>query len=89
MNFSRITLLITLLFFMNITCTVDAQDWANLKRFKEENSAVGLPKACEDRIVFMGNSITQGWKTRAPEFFENPNYINRGIGGQTSPQMLF
>ena len=36
----------------------------------------------------MGNSITEGWPNKDPEYFENPNYINRGIGGQTTPQML-
>ena len=36
----------------------------------------------------MGNSITQGWIEQVPEFFDNSNFINRGIGGQTTPQML-
>lgn len=84
----RITLTIALLLFMNVTFKANGQDWANLNRFKKENTEVGLPKINEDRVVFMGNSITQGWGELAPEFFDNPNYINRGIGGQTSPQML-
>jgi len=42
----------------------------------------------EDRVVFMGNSITEGWSNLCPEFFENSSHINRGIGGQTTPQML-
>ena len=79
---------IVLLLSMNVIFKATAQDWANLNRFKEENVEVGLPKTNEDRIVFMGNSITQGWKEKAPTFFDNPNYINRGIGGQTTPQML-
>ncbi len=65
-----------------------AQDWANLTRFKEENAKIGMPKTCDDRVVFMGNSITQGWMEKVPEFFENRPYINRGISGQTTPQML-
>ncbi len=36
----------------------------------------------------MGNSITEGWPNNDPEYFANPGYINRGIGGQTTPQML-
>ena len=88
MTLLRTSLFIALSLFMNITCPTSAQDWANLNRFKKENSEAGLPKTNEDRVVFMGNSITQGWGERAPEFFDNPNYINRGIGGQTSPQML-
>ncbi len=65
-----------------------AQDWANLNRFKEENTKLGLPLKGEKRIVFMGNSITQGWSEICPEFFDGKPYINRGISGQTTPQML-
>lgn len=82
------TLFITLILFINITLKTNAQDWPELNRFIEENAEVGLPKANEERVVFMGNSITEGWKTLLPEYFSNPNYINRGIGGQTTPQML-
>ncbi len=84
----RNSLLITLFLFMNITFNTSAQDWPELNRFKAENHEIGLPKANEDRIVFMGNSITQGWGDHFPEYFDNPNYVNRGIGGQTTPQML-
>jgi len=65
-----------------------AQDWANMNRFKKQNMELGLPKAGEHRVVFMGNSITEGWPKHDPEYFANPSYINRGIGGQTTPQML-
>lgn len=82
------TLLILLVIFMGINLDVNAQDWANLNRFKEDNAKLGMPKTCEDRVVFMGNSITQGWITNVPEFFSGRWYINRGIGGQTTPQML-
>ena len=88
MKLKFITLSIVLLLSMNVTFKANAQDWANLNQFKEKNTEVGLPSNSEDRVVFMGNSITQGWGDLCPEFFENPNYINRGIGGQTSPQML-
>ena len=66
----------------------NAQDWAGLNRFKEENMKIGLPKPGENRIVFMGNSITEGWMKFCPGFFEGKPYINRGISGQTTPQML-
>ncbi len=88
MKLLQTTLLIALFLSMNVTFKANGQDWPNLNRFKEENKEVGLPKTNEDRVVFMGNSITQGWGELAPEFFDNPNYINRGIGGQTTPQML-
>ena len=65
-----------------------AQDWANLNRFKNENDSLGLPSESENRIIFMGNSITEGWSKFSPEFFEGKPYINRGISGQTTPQML-
>lgn len=65
-----------------------AQDWAKLNRFQKENSELTIPKAGEDRVVFMGNSITEGWLKIRPDFFINKPYINRGISGQTTPQML-
>lgn len=68
--------------------TIYAQDWANLNRYKIENEKLGLPLLNESRVVFMGNSITEGWGTIRPEFFKRKSYINRGISGQTTPQML-
>lgn len=66
----------------------NAQDWANLKRYQRENDSVlALPPA-KDRVVFLGNSITEGWKKTHPEFFEKNPYLCRGISGQTTPQML-
>ncbi|HEY3389373.1 MAG TPA: SGNH/GDSL hydrolase family protein [Prolixibacteraceae bacterium] len=65
-----------------------AQDWPNLNRFKAENANVVLPTPGEKRVVFMGNSITEGWINIHPEFFAGKFYINRGISGQTTPQML-
>jgi lysophospholipase L1-like esterase len=65
-----------------------AQDWANLGRFKDENAKLVAPAKGENRVVFMGNSITEGWSKTCPEFFEGKPYINRGISGQTTPQML-
>ncbi len=67
---------------------VQAQDWAALEHFKEANQKVAPPSEGEDRVVFMGNSITIGWINSRPEFFEGKPYINRGISGQTTPQML-
>jgi lysophospholipase L1-like esterase len=88
----------SLLFFMLISLLMEQNilaqneqllnDWANLNRYKEENAKIGLPIENENRIVFMGNSITEGWAQICPEFFSNNSYINRGISGQTTPQML-
>jgi lysophospholipase L1-like esterase len=63
-------------------------DWANLGRFREENKLVTKPAEGEKRVVFMGNSITEGWIRLDPGFFSGKPYINRGISGQTTPQML-
>ena len=79
---------INIFFLMLFTTLSYGQDWANLKRFQQENSELLLPKANEHRVVFMGNSITEGWLSIRPEFFKNKPYVNRGISGQTTPQML-
>ncbi len=63
-------------------------DWPNLARFQEDNRKIGLPAKGENRIVFMGNSITEGWSNAMPDFFTGKSYVNRGISGQTTPQML-
>ena len=62
-------------------------DWPNMARYDAQNKEVNLEKN-KDRVVFMGNSITEGWSHYMPEMFDNQKYINRGIGGQTTPQML-
>ena len=66
---------------------MNAQDWANVARFKAENELVIENKA-PVKMVFMGNSITEGWKLFDTNFFNSTDYVNRGIGGQTTPQML-
>ena len=63
-------------------------DWPQLNYYVKANSALPPPAQNEDRVVFMGNSITQSWKTIRPEFFEGKPYVNRAISGQTTPQML-
>jgi lysophospholipase L1-like esterase len=61
-------------------------DWPQLNRYKEANAKVPAPEKGESRVVFMGDSITDGWKL--DEYFAGKSYINRGISGQTTPQML-
>lgn len=62
-------------------------DWANFAKYDEQNQEV-VVEDNEGRVVFMGNSITEGWARNMPEMFDNQTYINRGISGQTTPQML-
>src|SRR6478609_8256381 len=63
-------------------------DWPYLQRYRADNAALSPPRAGEHRVVFMGNSITEGWTKYFPTMFAGKPYINRGIGGQTTPQML-
>ena len=65
-----------------------SQDWANLARFQEDNENIMNKKSEEPLIVFMGNSITEVWSSISPEFWEGQPFVNRGISGQTTPQML-
>lgn len=74
-------------YMFNLLDTI-IKDWANLERFKKENKMLELPKKGEIRVVFMGNSITQSWLDYSPDFFKKNNFVNRGISGQTTPQML-
>ena len=62
------------------------KDWPNLSRYAEANAALAAPGPREHRVVFMGDSITDGWKLG--EYFPGKPYVNRGISGQTTPQML-
>ena len=63
-------------------------DWANLQKFREANAKLSPPVSKENRVVFMGNSITEGFAPRFATLFPGKPYIGRGIGGQTTPQML-
>ena len=63
-------------------------DWPNLRRYRSDNAKQTAPSANENRVVFMGNSITDGWINVSPDFFKDKPYLDRGISGQTTPQML-
>jgi lysophospholipase L1-like esterase len=62
------------------------QDWNQLGRYYEENLRLRAQPADANRVVFFGDSITDGWKLG--QFFPDKPYVNRGISGQTTPQML-
>lgn len=63
-------------------------DWPNLKRYQAANAQLSAPAADENRVVFYGDSITDAWINVTPEFFKGKPYLDRGISGQTTPQML-
>ena len=64
------------------------RDWPALARYREDNNKTSLPSKNEQRVVFMGDSITDSWDNQATGFFPGKPYVNRGISGQTTPQML-
>ena len=96
----KIIQLICIGIFLFFTSPVNAQtdsvtarlnqnnDWPNLRRYRSQNEKAGLPTPHTNRVVFMGNSITDAWINARPEFFSKNPYIDRGISGQTTPQML-
>jgi lysophospholipase L1-like esterase len=65
---------------------VFTDDYGQLKRYRDANAALTPPAAGENRVVFFGDSITDIWKLA--DYFPGKPYVNRGIGGQTTPQML-
>lgn len=62
------------------------QDWPQLSRYHEANAKLAPAAKDEERVIFLGDSITDGWKLA--EYFPGKPYVNRGISGQTTPQML-
>lgn len=62
------------------------RDWPNLDRYRDDNTKLGPPAKAESRVVFMGDSITEFWQL--PDSFPGKPYVNRGISGQTTPQMV-
>ncbi|MEY2595465.1 MAG: hypothetical protein RI965_737 [Bacteroidota bacterium] len=87
---------ISVLFLIMTSLFVNAQqkinenwaDWANFKKYADQNKAVPPKTKVERRVVFLGNSIFEGWLRSRPEFFAGKPYYDRGISGQTTPQML-
>ncbi|MFO1216834.1 MAG: GDSL-type esterase/lipase family protein [Burkholderiaceae bacterium] len=65
-----------------------AEAWAGTERWRADNARIGPPAAGVTRVVFFGDSITEAWPLPAPPAAQRREYVNRGIGGQTTPQML-
>jgi lysophospholipase L1-like esterase len=86
---------ILFLLFMILTssgafCQGDPEktDWANLAKYSAANKLLKPAAKGKKRVVFMGDSITEGWTAADSSFFAGNEYVNRGISGQTTPQML-
>jgi lysophospholipase L1-like esterase len=63
-------------------------DWGGLTRYGSENTELRPPAPGVDRVVFLGDQITERWGQGQEKFFPGKPYLNRGIAGQTTPQML-
>ena len=64
-------------------------DWAQFGKYQLQNDSIKqLPLKERPKVIFMGNSITEGWVKEDPDFFSNNNFLGRGISGQTTHQML-
>ena len=85
---SLILILVLTHMFAQKTYSQDWNEFANIGKYYKANLELKLHTEPNNRVVFMGNSITEGWVQMRPEFFKGRDYINRGIGGQTTPQML-
>ncbi|MGB2643387.1 MAG: SGNH/GDSL hydrolase family protein [Candidatus Acidiferrum sp.] len=66
--------------------SIYTDDFGQLARYRDADAALAPPKAGENRVIFLGDSITDYWKL--PDYFPGKSYINRGIDGQTTPEML-
>lgn len=72
------------LFFLSLQTFAQDKDWAGFGRYAESNKEIQKGA----KAVFMGNSITEGWVAKRPEFFVSNQFTGRGISGQTTSQML-
>jgi lysophospholipase L1-like esterase len=84
----NIKLIYSILFLIVMGGKVQAQDWPNLNKYQNENANLKPIAPGQKRIVFMGDSITEFWSVTDSEYFTGKPYVNRGISGQTTPQML-
>lgn len=84
--------IISILILMNTICNgqINAIDWANIAKYNSSNNELikEITAGKKPRVVFLGNSITEGWVNAMPDFFSKNNFIGRGISGQTSAQLL-
>lgn len=73
---------------VGLSMSAAGDDWANFRRYEQDNAVASQLPAEQRRVVFLGNSITQNWASIHPEFFKKHGFVPRGISGQTSYQFL-
>jgi len=81
-------LIIPALLLMSASAMAQNKDWPGIRRYEKANAALPEPAKGEKRVVYMGDSITDFWVGNDSTFFKSNNYIDRGISGQTTGQML-
>ena len=81
-------LFVALMAWMAIGTASAQQDWANYRKYEQSNREIKAQPNNGRRVIFFGNSITENWGRNRREFFTDNDYICRGIGGQTSYQLL-
>lgn len=81
----RKTVLLVLALAVAVATAAQPRDWAGFRRYAQQNESLRGQKI---DVVFMGNSITENWIGADPEFFARNGFVDRGIGGQTSSEML-
>jgi len=75
-------------FCVSVFAQSPGNDWADLSKYREANATLSVPAKGEYRVVFLGSSIIEFWKDLDPDYFSKNFYIDRGISGQVSPQLL-
>ncbi|WP_214070975.1 SGNH/GDSL hydrolase family protein [Mucilaginibacter sp. dw_454] len=81
-------LIIPTLLLLSASAMAQNKDWPGIRRYEQANSQVPEPVKGSKRVVYMGDSITDFWVNNDSTFFKSNNYIDRGISGQTTGQML-
>jgi len=81
-------LIIPALILISASAVAQNKDWPGIRRYEKANSQLPAPAKGEKRVVYMGDSITDFWVNNDSTFFKGNNYIDRGISGQTTGQML-
>lgn len=79
---------ILFLYWACVSVSAQNRDFGGLNRYAQENKNLLVLEKGEERVIFMGNSITEGWVNIHPSFFTENGYVGRGISGQTSYQFL-
>ena len=84
----KLSLSLMALLFGTASATAQPYDWANFARYEAANATVRTLPQERRKVVFIGNSITDNWANRHPDFFNGNGYVGRGISGQTTYQMV-